>query len=96
VLPDQISDWLNNFASLGLSGVGSTLDEDAQAKVVEVSEPESTPLNQFDFVVDTFSKGIRPTFDKIVQDEFEPVFQCHQKRLKCSHALLLNLFYPMA
>ena len=43
------------------------------------SEPKSTPLNQFDFVLDTFSEHIRPPFYKIVPDEFKPVFQCGQK-----------------
>jgi len=33
--------------------------------MVEVGEPKSPPLNQFDFVVDTFCKRIRPAFDKV-------------------------------
>jgi len=50
----------SSYDSLGFSGVGSKLDQDAWAKVIEVSEPKSTPLNQVDFVVDLFSEHIRP------------------------------------
>ena len=47
--------------------------------MIEVSEPKSTTLNQFDFGVDTFSEHIHPAFHKIILDEFKPVFQCDQK-----------------
>lgn len=62
--------------------------------MVEVGVPKRTSLNQFDFIVDTFSERIGPAFHKIVQDELEPVFQGHQKGLECGHSLLFNLLDP--
>lgn len=52
---------------------------------------KSTPLNQFDFVVDTFSEHIDPAFHKIVPDELKPVFQCRRKQLERRHTLLPRL-----
>jgi hypothetical protein len=60
---------------MGFGGVRGALDQDTQAEMVEVGVPKRTPLDQVDFIVDTFSERIGPAFDKIVQDEFEPVFQ---------------------
>jgi hypothetical protein len=62
--------------------------------MVEVGVPKRTPLNQFDFIVDTFSECIGPAFHKIVQDEFEPVFRGHQKSLESGHSLFFNLLDP--
>ena len=60
----------------------------------EVCEPKGTPLNQFDFVVDAFSESIRPTLDKIVQNEIQPVSEREQKRLESLDIQLLNLSHP--
>ncbi len=63
--------------------------------MVEVGEPKSSPLNQFDFVVDAFSEGICPAFEKVIQDKVEPIVQGHQKRLKRNDILFLHSFDPM-
>lgn len=70
----------NLNGSLGLSGVRDTLDQDTQAEMVEVGVPKRASLNQFDFIVDAFCKRIGPALHKIVQDEFEPVFQGQPER----------------
>jgi hypothetical protein len=62
--------------------------------VVEVGKPKGPAFDEFDLVVDTFSKGIGPVFDEVIEYLLKPVVQSDKERIEGFHLHSLNLFYP--